>query len=581
MDRLAVAAVLREIGLLLEIEPGNQYRARAFIKGAEALERVTGDIGGLARAGKLTSIPGVGASLAKTITELLDTGTSATLERLRAAFPAGALALHPVLSLKRVRAVHDALGITTLAALREAAEAGRLRDVPGFGARTEQQILQRLVALEARSNDALLSEADEDVAAVVAHLVSHPAVVRVEIAGALRRRTELVPRLDIVVATTDAEAVRAHAATLPAAAESPAPSIGHGDASSEGATEPNTGHEGATEPDVGLVRRIGALDVDVHVTLPERFAVTWVRTTGSAAHLAKLDARVAARGLSLDALDAATETDVYAALGLPWIPPELREDAGELEAAEAGTLPDVLVTAHDLQGAVHCHTDWSDGRHSIAEMARAADALGLRYLTITDHSQSAGYAGGLDVERLRKQWDEIAEVQETVRVRLLRGTESDILRDGALDFPDAVLAELDVVIASVHNRHGLDGAEMTRRLIRALGHPVFKIWGHALGRYVRSRPPFDCDVLRVLDAAAASRVAIEVNGDPHRLDLAPEWIRAARARGIPFVVSSDAHSTRAIQNARFGVDMARRGWLAPADVLNTRDTDGFMAAVRP
>jgi len=569
VDRLAVAAALREIGLLLELEPGNQYRARAFIKGGEALERLTGDLAAIARAGKLTSIPGVGASLARTIDELLSTGTSATLERLRAQVPAGAVALHPVLSLRRIRAVHAALGITTLAALREAAEAGRLRAVPGFGARTEQRLLRRLAALDARSGAALLSEADEQAEAVLAHLAGHPAVQRVEIAGALRRRTELVPRLDVVVAADDAGAVRAHAATLPAA-EAP-----------EGAA-----YDGAVEPDVaaggsGLVRRIGALDVDVQVVPPARFAAAWVRATGSAAHVAKLDARAAARGLRLDALAAAGEADVYAALGLPVIAPELREDAGELEAADAGTLPDRLVTAADLQGAVHCHTEWSDGRATIAEMARAADALGLRYLTITDHSQSAGYAGGLDVARLRQQWDEIARVQETVRVRLVRGTESDILRDGALDFPDAVLAQLDVVIASVHNRHGLDGAEMTRRLIRALRHPVFKIWGHALGRYVRSRPPFDCDVLRVLDAAAESRVAIEVNGDPHRLDLAPEWIRAARARGIPFVVSSDAHSTRALDNARFGVDMARRGWLAPADVLNTRAADAFLAAVRP
>jgi DNA polymerase (family 10) len=550
MDRLAVAAALREIGLLLDVEPANRYRARAFIRGGEALEQLVGDLPALARAGKLITIPGIGDTLAAAIDELLATGRSTLLERLRAETPPGVLELHPVLSLRRIRAVYEALAITSLDQLREAAEQGRLRALPGFGARTELQILQRIAALEARSSEALLHEADAAAELVVAHLVRHPAVERVEIAGALRRRTELVPRLDVVVASTDAEAVLAHAATLPA----------------------------AQRREDGLVRRIGTLDVHVDVTEPARFGAAWVRATGNAAHVERLEARAAARGTTLDGV---SEADVYAALGLPWIPPELREDAGEIEAAESGTLPSALLRPDDLQGAVHCHTVWSDGRHTIEEMARAADALGLRYLTITDHSQSAGYAGGLDVERLRRQWDEIAEVQERVAVRLLRGTESDILRDGALDFPDAVLAKLDVVIASIHNRHGLDAPEMTERLCRALRHPVFKIWGHALGRYVRSRPPFDCDVLRVLDVAAESRVAIEVNGDPHRLDLEPRWIREGRARGIPFVVSSDAHSTRAISNARFGVDMARRGWLAAADVLNTRDADGFAAAVHP
>jgi len=263
------------------------------------------------------------------------------------------------------------------------------------------------------------------------------------------------------------------------------------------------------------------------------------------------------------------------------VPPELREDAGEIEAAAAGRLPDDLVRLEDLRGAVHCHTVWSDGRHTVEEMARAADAMGLRYLTITDHSTSATYAKGLDADRLRRQWDEIAGVQERVRVRLLRGTESDILRDGALDFPDSVLVQLDVIVASIHNRYRMDADEMTRRLVRAMRHPVRKIWGHALGRYVLSRPPFAVHMDEVLDAVAASRAVVEVNGDPHRLDLAPIHIRAARSRGIRFVVSADAHSTGGIRNLRWGIDMARRGWLRKGDVLNTLGADEFAAAVRP
>ena len=230
---------------------------------------------------------------------------------------------------------------------------------------------------------------------------------------------------------------------------------------------------------------------------------------------------------------------------------------------------------------VHCHTTWSDGRASLEEMARAADALGMEYLTVTDHSPTASYAGGLDEDRLRRQWDEIARVQEKVTVRLLRGTESDILEDGALDFPDRVLEQLDVVVASVHSRMKMDEDAMTRRLVRCMSLPVFKIWGHALGRLLLDRPPFACRVEEVLDALAASRGAVEVNGDPRRLELEPRWLRAATARRIPVVLSVDAHSVRDLGYLRNAVTVARRGWVRRDEVLNTRSAEAFRRAVRP
>jgi DNA polymerase (family 10) len=517
---------------------------------------VPGDLAELVRTGRLTAVPGIGGRLAATIAEIAQTGRSRTLERLRDGLPPGAAELSRVLSLPRIHAVHDALGVTTLDGLRQACEAGRVRSLKGFGAATEQRLLERIVALASRTAAVLLPEAERQAALVRSLLARDARVRRIEIAGALRRRVEAIDRLDLVVATDDPAGVLALAADLPGA---------------------------AVTPD-GVVRQPGALPTRLHVASDAGFAATWLRATGSAAHVATLDARAHARGVALDRVttdDPGDEAAVYAALGLQCIPPELREDAGEIDAADGGRLPNDLVRLDDIAGAVHCHTVDSDGKHTIEEMARAADALGLRYLTITDHSPSAAYAGGLDLDRLRRQWDEIARVQERVRVRLLRGTESDILRDGALDHPDAVLDQLDVVIASVHQRHGLDRRAMTRRLVRALRHPRFKIWGHALGRYVLSRPPIDCDMEAVLDAVAASRAAIEVNGDPHRLDLEPRWIRAARRRGIRFVVSSDAHSVDAIRNVRFGVDMARRGWLRRSDVLNTLGPDEFAAAVRP
>jgi DNA polymerase (family 10) len=230
---------------------------------------------------------------------------------------------------------------------------------------------------------------------------------------------------------------------------------------------------------------------------------------------------------------------------------------------------------------VHCHTVYSDGKNTIEQMARAAEAMGMKYLTITDHSPEAHYAGGVTEDRLKLQWEEIARVQETVQVRLLRGTESDILADGSLDYPDRILEQMDVVIASIHNRHKMDAEQMTRRLLRALRNPFFKIWGHPLGRYVGSRPPIECRMEDVLDAAAASRVAVEINGSPHRLDLEPRWQREARRRGIPFVISTDAHSVGQMHYLRFGVAMARRGWVRRGEVLNALGPEEFRAAVRP
>jgi DNA polymerase (family 10) len=230
---------------------------------------------------------------------------------------------------------------------------------------------------------------------------------------------------------------------------------------------------------------------------------------------------------------------------------------------------------------VHCHTTYSDGKDTVEEMALAADAMGLKYLTITDHSPTAFYAGGVDLDRLKRQWEEIDEVQEKVKVKLLKGTESDILADGSLDYPDRILESFDIIVASIHSRYKMDSEKMTRRLITAMRQPVFKIWGHALGRLIQRRPPFECDMERVLDAVAESPAAIEINGDPFRLDMEPSWVREARKRKIKFVISVDAHSSGALQNLKYGVGMARRGWVRKAEVLNTLGLKAFQNAVRP
>jgi DNA polymerase (family 10) len=266
---------------------------------------------------------------------------------------------------------------------------------------------------------------------------------------------------------------------------------------------------------------------------------------------------------------------------MQYIPPELREDTGEIEAALKGKLPEDLVTVEDIQGMVHCHTTYSDGKHTIEEMALAADVMGMKYLTITDHSPTAFYAGGVTVDRLKRQWEEIDEVQQRVKVKILKGTESDIVADGSLDYPDLILEKFDVIVASIHSRYKMDSEKMTKRIITAMRQPVFKIWGHALGRLIQRRPPFECDIERVLDVIAESRAAIEINGDPFRLDMEPRLIREARKRTIKFVISVDAHSTGALNNVKYGVGIARRGWLRTSEVLNTLGTKAFAKAVRP
>jgi DNA polymerase (family 10) len=297
-------------------------------------------------------------------------------------------------------------------------------------------------------------------------------------------------------------------------------------------------------------------------------------------HIQGLDERAKQRGTTLVEVAAAAEGEeaaVYRTLEVPFVPPEVRGTAVDFDARGY----DDLLATSDILGMVHCHTTYSDGRNTIEEMALAAEALGMQYITITDHSPSAHYARGVTLDRLKEQWDEIASVQERVQIRILRGTESDILADGALDYPDDVLERFDIVIASIHARHKLDRERMTERLVRAMSAPIYKIWGHALGRILLSREPFECDVPRVLDALAGARGAIELNGDPHRLDLPAAWIPAARERGIAFVVSVDAHSTKGLNVLPLGVQIARRGGLRRHEVLNTLPAAELTARVRP
>jgi DNA polymerase (family 10) len=325
------------------------------------------------------------------------------------------------------------------------------------------------------------------------------------------------------------------------------------------------------------------------VVSPKEFAVTLFNATGSQAHLRKLE-QLAVNGKTktsgkrsgkAKAIEIKSEAEIYRRLGMQYIPPELREDTGEVEAALKGKIPEDLLTTEDIRGMVHCHTTYSDGKHSVEQMVAAAEAMGMKYITITDHSPTAFYAGGVKIDRLQRQWEEIDEVQTKTKIKILKGTESDIIADGSLDYPDWILEQFDVIVASIHARYKMDEEKMTRRIVTAMRQPVFKIWGHALGRLIEKRPPFDCRVEEILDVIVESRAAVEINGDPYRLDMEPRWLREARKRKIKFVVSVDAHSTGALNNVKYGVAMARRASIRKGEVLNTLGVKAFQKAVRP
>ena len=556
-ERFAIAENLREIGRLLDVKGENRFKARAYERAARALETLDGDLDLLVLNRRLTEIPGVGSALAGVIDELYRSGQSSLLDELRDELPPGVAELNlvPGLSLKKIVALHAALGIASVADLKAAGEKGLIRTVKGFGSKGEAKILAAIEKLEGGGARLLLDQATDEAERLLRHIRSGAGVAKAEIAGALRRRKESVSRIQIVAAGAKPEKIIEDFLRYPAIVHS----------------ERKNGSCRARLAPGGAVELRTAAEAD--------YAASLLRRTGSKRHYARLEELARAKRLDLNAC-AKDEKEIYRRLGMQFVPPELREDEGEIEAALAGKLPR-LVEYDDIRGLTHCHTVYSDGKNTVEEMALAADALGMKYLTITDHSPSAFYAGGVEVERLKRQWEEIDRAQEKVKVKLLKGTESDIRPDGSLDYPDEVLARFDIVIASIHQRNKMDADQMTRRIVAAMKSPFFKIWGHPLGRLIASRPPLECHMETVLDAVAEANAAIEVNGDPRRLDLEPRWIRAARARGIKFLISTDAHSTSALRYLRYGVDMARRGWLTAGEVLNTLPPKKFLAAVRP
>jgi len=554
-----LAAAFEQTADLLELQQANPFRVRAYRNAARLVGELKLDlVAQIERGGQLPKLPGIGTDLAGKIEEFARSGHLALLERLRRQIPAGVAEMLqlPGLGPKRVRALYEELHVTNLAQLARAARDGRIRELPGFGARTESRILEAVEAQSHKVQRLKLVTAAQYAAALTGYLRRGPGVSEVIAAGSLRRSRDTVGDLDLLACAPEGAAVCRHLLAYPEIAQVRA--------------------SGDTRATVMLT---SGLQVDLRVVTESSFGAALLYFTGSKAHNIRLRTLALEHGLKLNeyglfkgrqVVAAATEEEVYRALGLPWIAPELREDRGEVEAALKNRLP-ALIERADLAGDLHVHTDWSDGTAGIEAMARAAKAHGLSYAAISDHSRRLTVAHGLDPQRLAKQCAEVEEANRALKgIELLTGIEVDVLDDGGLDLPDSALAPLDVVIAAVHSKFDLSRAAQTRRILAALDHPKVRILAHPLGRLIGRREPYDVDMLAVIRKCKARNVALELNAHPQRLDLTDIACRMAKDEGARIVVNSDAHAEHEFDNLDFGIGQARRGWVEKADVINTR-----------
>ena len=571
MDSRSAAHVLSQIGALLEVKGDQKFKARAYAGAARALIALdTDDLGPLLRSGELAEIPGIGPATLSVVRELVETGESSYLDKLREGIPEGFLELLrvPGLGAAKVQLIHATLGVESLEDLERVAQNGQLASLPRFGKKTAEKILK---GIEILRRDAHLKRFPA--AAVEAHLllrnvVKHPDITHADVAGAIRRHNELVAGIEIVAeCSADPAKVAASFARSPGVRES------------KTREDPGSVH----------VRFVDGTHLDMHCVEKADYPVALWRATGSAAHVEELTVLARKKGFEIDGnslrngaerVDLEDEEGLFDALDLQAIPPEMREGMGEIEAAARRELPN-LVTFDDIRGVLHCHSDYSDGAATIEAMALAAKERGWDYIGISDHSESAFYAGGLKRDRLLRQQEEIDELNARMGdFRILKGIEADILADGRLDYDAQILDGFDYVIGSIHSRFSMDGDAMTNRVLAAMDDPHLTILAHPTGRLLLIREPYPINIQAVLEKAAQVGVAVELNADPHRLDLDWRYCRQAKELGVTIEIGPDAHSTAALDNVHFGIGMARKAWLEAGEILNTRSADDVLAFAR-
>ena len=552
-----IAEMFDQTAELLEIKGDNPFRSRAYRNAARVIERLPKSITNLLKAGEdLSELPGIGKDLASKIATIVATHHFDVLDRLKHELPGdlGEIAALPGLGPKRVRLLYDKLGIRSLEDLRRAVKSGRLRELRGFGVKSEQKLAAALAKPQAERRFKL-SEAEAEAEALVNYLRAGATGGEVVVAGSYRRRRDTVGDLDVLMVARDGSAA--------------------GDRLAKYDNVAGVSAHGPTR--TAVVLRSG-IQVDLRVVPKVSYGAALMYFTGSKAHNINLRGLASDRGWKLNEyglfagkrrIAGATEEEIYQKLGLAMIPPEMREDRGEIALAQAGKLPQ-LITLTDMHGDLHVHSNWSDGTAPIAEMAAAAKARGYTYMALTDHSQHVTIAHGLDAGRLARQLDEIDRLNDKLDgFTVLKGVEVDILADGKLDLPDKILSRLDLVVASVHYKFDLSRKAQTERIVNAMDNPHVSIIGHPTGRLIGEREAYEVDMEAVIAAAREHGCHLELNADPDRLDLNDINAHAAKAAGVQLAISTDAHSTAGFANMRFGIDQARRGWLEPADVINT------------
>jgi len=565
MDNKEIQEALEEIAMLLELKGENPFKVRAHQNAAQALETGGKSVTELIETGTLRQIKGIGEGIAKKIEEMAATGRSTLLDKLRAEFPDTIFELFriPGLGPRKIKALHDKLGISSLGELEYACRENRLVELPGFGEVTQEKVLQGIDFVRRQAGRHLQHRALMAAEELLAFLQGHKAIQQASIAGSLRRRMETVKDVDLVAACPpDArQQVAKEFCSLSMVAET----IGCGETKAS-------------------VRLLSGLAADLRLVAAVEYPFALMHLTGSKEHNIAMRQRAIQRGLKLneyglfkgDSLIPATdETEIYDHLGLPFIAPELREDRGEIAAAETGALPD-LIKHDDIHGILHVHSTYSDGANSIRELAEWCRENGLSYLGVCDHSASAAYAGGLRPEDIKRQHEEIDRLNEEFHdFTIFKGIESDITTDGNLDYPEKILEKFDFIIASIHSRLTMSEVEATRRIIQAIENPYTTILGHPTGRLLTAREGYPLDINAVLNAAAEAGTVIELNASPHRLDIDWRHLQAAGDRGIKIAVNPDAHSLAGMADMQYGIGIARKGWLRSGDVINTLPTAAF------
>ncbi|MBK8027853.1 MAG: DNA polymerase/3'-5' exonuclease PolX [Chloroflexi bacterium] len=578
MTNREIADLFDRIADMLQIKGEIIHRIMAYRNAAEGIREQARDLRTLAAAKELDTIPHVGKIIAEKITEILETGQLRFYNDLAAEIPPGVLDILHLNGVgpKKAKMFWEEAGLTTVEALEAAARAGKLRDLPGMGAKSEAKVLESIESYKRRSSDTrtLLGVALPAAEAILARLLQIPGALKGEIAGSIRRGRATIGDVDLLIASNEPQPIM----DAFVADDAVARVLGHG-------------------PTKSSIELQNGLQVDLRILPPERWGTALQYFSGSQAHNIRIREIALARGLSLNEhaltpvnkddpaagteLLCAEEEEVYRHLGLPWIPPEIREDQGEIEAAQQGKVP-TLIRLEDLTADLHMHTVWSDGTATIREMAAAAKARGRRWIVITDHSRGAVVANGLSVERLLAQQAEVRKVDAEFApaLRVFHGSEVEIKADGELDFPDEVLAQLDFVVASLHVSLRQPREQITARLLNAIRNPHVDLIGHPRGQLIASREGADLDMDAVFEAAAQSGIALEINANPERLDLEARYARRATQLGIPLAIDSDAHSIQNMDLLRYGILTARRGWVEPAQVINTWTLEQFLDWVK-